>query len=497
LYINLNKINTNTGDIMSIWNKKEMKRKIQDLNKDIETDILIIGAGITGMTTAYFLKDKNICVVDANRIGHGVTLNTTAKINYFQERVYTKIKNIRDKKSAVEYLKSQRDAIKYIKDIIESNNIDCDLRQVESYVFANKESEVDPLNKEVEFLKENKIDVQEKKLPSKIKAYKSYCVSDTYIFNPIKYLNGIYKILKEKNIDIYENSKILKIERRYDYYICHGEKYKIKAKKVVLACHYPYFILPFLLPIRSHIEKSYMVISKVEKDGEYTCISSSSPTYSCRFYQDGENIYQISLAESHNTSIKQNDLYHFKRVKEIFKLLDKDIVMTYSNVDIITPDHMPYIGRLKDNIYIACGYNTWGMTNGVLAGRIISDMILNKENKYVETFNPNRVNLSNLIALPSIILSQTKSFFGPKLNKNKSWYSDRVTFITKNGKSLAIYKDENGFKHIIHNKCPHFGCSLIFNEEEKTWDCPCHSSRFDIDGKCIKGPSNYDISYKE
>ena len=477
---------------MSIWNKKEIKRDIQELNKDMETDILIIGAGITGMTTDYYLKDKNICVVDANKMGHGITLNTTAKINYFQERVYTKIKNIRDEKSAVKYLKSQLESIKNIKEIIETNNIDCDFKRVDSYVFANKESEVEPLKKEIEFLKENSIDVKEKKLPSKITQYSSYYVNDTYIFNPIKYLKYLYKILKNKNINIYENSKILKIEKKDDYYVCYSDKYKIKTKNIVLACHYPYFILPFLLPI-----KSYMVISKVKKDGEFTCISSSSPTYSCRFYKDGEDIYQISLAESHNTSVKQNDLYHFKRVKEIFKLKESDIVMTYSNVDIITPDHMPYIGVLKDNIYIAVGYNTWGMTNGVLASSIISDMILNKKNEYVDIFNPNRINLSNLIALPSIIFSQTKSFLGPKLNKNKTWYSDRITFITKNGKSLAIYKDESGFKHIIHNKCPHLGCSLIFNEAEKTWDCPCHSSRFDIDGKCIKGPSNYDISYKE
>ena len=482
---------------MSIWNKKKIIRKKEELNKNIKTDILIIGTGITGMTTAYFLKDKKVCVVDANEIGYGVTLNSTAKINYFQERIYTKIKNITNKDNAVKYLKSQRYAIEKIKNIIEKEKIECDFKKVESYVFANTISEIEPLNKEVEFLRENGIDVKEKKLPNKITSYKSYSVDDTYIFNPIKYLNGIYKILKEKNIEIYEKTKIIKIEKDKDCYICYSEKYKIETKKVVIATHYPYFIFPFILPLKSHIEKSYIVVSKVKEDGNYTCISSSNPTYSCRFYQEGENIYQISLAESHNTSVKQNDSYHFKRVKELFKLKEKDIVMTYSNIDIITPDHMPYIGKLKDNMYIGTGYNTWGMTNGVLAASIISDTILNIKNKYINTFNPNRINLSNLITLPSIIFGQTKSFLGPKLIKNKSWYSNKIKFINKNGKSLAIYKDENGFNHIIHNKCPHFGCSLIFNEEEKTWDCPCHSSRFDIDGKCIKGPSNYDISYKE
>lgn len=482
---------------MSIWNKRKIVRKKEVLNKNIKTDILIIGAGITGMTTAYFLKDKNICVVDANEIGYGVTLNSTAKINYFQERIYTKIKNITNKDNAVKYLKSQRYAIEKIKNIIEKEKIECDFKKVESYVFANAISEIEPLNKEVEFLRENGIDVKEKKLPNMITSHKSYSVDDTYIFNPIKYLNGIYNILKENNINIYEKTKIIKIEACEDCYICHGQKYNIQTKKVVIATHYPYFILPFILPLKSHIEKSYIVVSKVKEDGNYTCISSGYPTYSCRFYQDDNNIYQISLAESHNTSVKQNDSYHFKRVKEIFKLKETDIVMSYSNVDIITSDHMPYIGELKNNMYIGTGYNTWGMTNGILAASIISDTILNIKNEYINTFNPNRINLSNLITLPSILIGQTKSFLGPKLIKNKSWYSERIKFINKNGKSLAIYKDDNGFNHIIHNKCPHFGCSLIFNEEEKTWDCPCHSSRFDIDGKCIKGPSNYDITYNE
>ncbi len=483
---------------MSIWNKKEIVTENEYLKEDINVDVIIIGAGITGMTTAYYLKDyKSICVVDSGNIGHGVTLNTTAKINYFQERVYTKIANITSENKAVEYLNSQRYAIENLKNIIETEKIDCDFKQVPSFVFANTKSEVEPLKKEIEFLRKNNIDVIEKDLPSKITSYKSYCVSDTYTFNPIKYLQGIYNILKEKNIYLYENTRIFKVEKSDDEYICYSSKYHINAKKVVFACQYPFFISPFLLPLKSYIEKSYIIVSKVKKNGGFTCISSSSPTYSCRFYEDEGKIYQISLAESHNTAFKQNDSYHFKRVKEIFKLHDEDIIMSYSNTDIITTDHMPYIGKLKENMYIGSGYNTWGMTNGILASKVISDMILNKDNEYKDSFIPNRINLSNFIKLPLIVFSEAKSYIGPKIEKNKYWYSDNLKFIKKGGKSLAVYRDEKGTEHIVYNKCPHFGCSLLFNEKEKTWDCPCHSSRFDIDGRCIKGPSNYDISYKK
>ena len=480
---------------MSIWNY-EKKRKIKKLEKDIETNILIIGAGMTGLTTAYYLQNENICVVDANLIGHGVTLNSTAKINYFQERIYTKIKNIRNSQISKKYLESQKYAIYHLKKIIEDENIKCELEKAKSYVFANKKSEIKKLNKEIEFLKNNGVIVEEDKIPYDLPNYKSYSVNDTYTFNPIKYLEGIYQILSKKNINIYENTKILKIKKNKDYYICYGENFKIKTKTIVLASHYPFFTFPFLLPFKSYIEKSYIIVSKVKEIKNITFISSSSPTYSCRFYKDKNNLYQISLAHSQKTSGYQNDAYHFKKVKEIFILKEKNIVMSYSNMDIITPDYMPFIGKLKDNFYIGVGYNTWGITNSVLAAKIISDSILKHKNEFNNLFNPNRFNKSNIIKLPMIITSQTKSFLKTKINKNKSWYSKNVTFSKEKGKNIATYIDESGHKHTVYNKCPHLGCSLIFNETEKTWDCPCHSSRFDIDGKCIKGPSNYDITYK-
>ena len=486
---------TNNGDFMSIWTLNEKKRKTNILNKDIFVDTLIVGGGITGMTTAYFLRNNDVCLVDANRIGHGVTMNSTAKINYFQERIYTDIVSSSNYDNAVKYLHSQKEAINLIKNIIENENILCDFEQVPSYVFANSKEEVSKLDDEISFLIENGCDVKEKSPPIDCDSYKSYCVNDTYIFNPIKYLNGLYEILKDK-ISIYEDTVIRKIEKVNDNYVCYSKNNKIVCNKVILACHYPFFLVPMMMPFRCSLEKSYIVISKVKKDKKFTCISSNNPTFSCRYYNDGENIYQISLSKSHDLSHSYNDEYYFDRVKDIFKLSDKDIILKYSNIDIMTPDHMPYIGKLDDNLYIGVGYNTWGMTNGVLAAKIVSDLVLGVDNLYVNVFNPKRIGMQNIIKLPVYIFNNTKSFIGTKVNKNRKWYSNKVKFIKRDGVSLGVYTDEDG-EHIVYNKCPHLGCSLIFNEVEKTWDCPCHSSRFDLDGHCIKGPSTYDISYKE
>ncbi len=479
---------------MSIWSIDEKELLTKRLSQNLKVDTLIIGGGLTGLTTGYYLRKNDICIVDAGKIAHGVTLNTTAKINYFQERIYTKIEKARGREYAITYLSSQRYAITKLKEIIEKEKIKCDFKKVPSYVFANTEKEIACLEREIGFLRSQGIEVISKKLPDKITAYTSYCVEDTYTFNPVKYLEGIFNILKKNDIPIYENTRIYRIDKDKEGYICKSTSRTIRAKRVIFAGHYPYFTLPFILPLKSTIEKSYIIISKVSKDGNYTCINSNRPTYSCRFYDDGKDLYQISLGESHDIAFSQNDQYHFSRVKQTFGLQEENIILKYSNTDIMTPDHMPYIGDIQDNLYLACGYNTWGMTNSILAASIIADTILENPNQFAKSFSPNRFTLAHMFKLPYILFCQTKSFLGAKINKNKSWYNDKIRFYKEGKNTFATYTDENGKDHTVKNKCPHLGCSLIFNEQEKTWDCPCHSSRFNIDGKCIKGPSNYDIS---
>jgi len=473
---------------MSIWDFFEHEKNV--LTNDIEVEILIIGAGMTGLNTAYFLQDEDICVVDARTIGSGVTKKTTAKITYLQENIYSKIKTLRGLDASLNYLSSQIDAVKEYKKIIESENIDCDFVSTPSFIFASSKKQIKTLDKEYNFLKNEGINIYEANLPINKKVYKSYKVDDTYTFNPLKYLKGIYKILKTKNIKIYENTNIIKVKKEKDKYICFTEENNvIKCNKIIFASGYPYFIKPMYLPLKTCIEKSYILISKVNNYKNFSCINVGKPVYSCRYYKRGEDIYQISLGYSHNISIKQNDKKCFKKVQKEFDLKDKDIIMKYSNTDIMTPDNIPYIGEIKENMFIGCGYNTWGMTNSLLSGKILSDLIKRKSNKYKELFNPKRFNLANIVKLPLTLLSNGYSYITSKLIKNKYWYNKNI----KCKNNIGIVIDEEGIEHKIINKCPHMGCGLIYNEEENTWDCPCHSSKFDIDGKCLKGPSKKDL----
>ncbi len=482
---------------MSIWLDTVEKEEYESLKKDIDVDVLIIGGGITGLSTLYNLRNSNlnICLVEQDLIGRGVSGKTTAKINYLQELIYSDLEKKYSYDVSKLYLESQLDAIKKIKEVIKREKINCDLKEVDSYVFTNNLNEVKMVKHEKELLEKFNIKVHESnQLPLNINCLYAISVSNTYTFHPLKFLKSLKKICLEKNKKIYERTKIIKIEKMNDGYVCKTFKNTIKTKKIILACHEPFFLIPFLSPLKFEREKSFITASK-SKYNNITLITSKNPCTSVRYYKD----YIIFLSNSSNICNNLDEKSNFERVIKKCEKLNLKPEYIWKNDDLLTTTKLPYVGQIEknnDSLLIGTGYNTWGMTNGFLAGIILSDLVEGRENKYEKLFSPlNANNFSNINNLIKNVYSNTKSYLESKILKNKKWYNKNIIFKNENGKNIAIYKKDNE-EYIVYNKCPHLGCSLIFNEVEETWDCPCHASRFSKEGKCIKGPSNYDISYK-
>lgn len=467
----------------SIWKDGVNLNDYSKLEKDINVDVLIIGGGMTGVSTMYHLRESGfrVALVEQNKIGMGVTANTTGKITYLQDKLYNELLKNFDFDTASLYLKSQIEARDLILSIIENNNIDCDLEEAKSYVYTNNENEIDKVKELKEFLEKNNIKVFHDDVKYVDSKY-MIGVPNTYLFHPLKFIKGVLD--KVNCNDIYENTSIKKIENVKNKYVCYTDKNRITATWVVIASHYPYFNLPFLFPIKGSLEKSYVSASKKKIDN-VSLISYYKPIVSIRKYKD----YMIYLELTDNLVNNIEDGNNHELLEEKLKKYNVSPEYMWSNIDIMTNDSLPYVGEINNNMYLGTGYNTWGMTNGVLAGKIISDLILDKDNKYVELFNPKRVNLKmfgkGVIDGYYSAVGYVKGYFTE---------DDNVRYDNIDGKEIAIYKDDEGIEHKVYTKCPHMGCSLLFNQKELTWDCPCHASRFDIDGKCISGPSNYDIS---
>lgn len=483
----------------SIWHIENRPFETQLLNNDINTDILIIGGGITGISTAFYLKDKNldITLIEANKIGSGATLNTTGKITFLQGLIYHKLEKIFDYETSLKYLQSQLDAINLIENNIKKYNIDCDYKQNSSFVYTNNDSEIKEFLKEQKFLDKTNLAYKIiNKLPNNIECKYGIKVDNTAVFHPIKYLYSLTKELIKNNIKIYENTSALKIEKKEQNYLIYTENATIKANKIVVATHYPFFITPGLIPFKTHLEKEYVLASKIDKIYPFNSITNTNPIISTRYHQDNNNYIIFASIESKLSKNLNNEANFKNLIKKFESNFNNKITNVWFTYDLITNDKLPIIGEIKDNFYIATGFNKWGMTNGTLSGKIISDLILKQENQYQELFSPQR----------EITIEQIKNFFidgiltasafiNNKINKNKDFY-ENVKFEKRHGIECAIYIDENKNEHIVKNKCPHMGCSLIFNNEEKTWDCPCHGSRYDIDGNVIKGPSNKNITHE-
>lgn len=461
----------------SIWEDYSNNKSIntKTFNK-INTDILIIGGGITGINTAYFLKDSNkkVTIIDKSIIGMGVTSKTTAKINYLQKDIYHKLKSIHGTKKAKLYLDSQKEAINLITKIIKDNNINCDLEKVPSIIFTN--NNLKKLDKEKKLLKSWNIDIKEYS-DSNIK--NGLLVENTYVFNPLKYINSLKNIINDK-VDIYEDTIALSIEKKDDLYITTTNKGKIISKYVVVACHYPFFVIPYFFPLRTHIEREYVNAGR-EKNRKVTAINIDKALHSIRYYKD----YLIYTSNSQKLTSKidyQNN--YQKSTKDYTKHFTKKPLYTWMNQDIMSNDKLPLIGKIKDNLYISTAYNAWGMTNSTLGAKLISDLILEKDNIYKDLFNPNRINIYLILNSIITVLRYLKVYIEALFHKSNPYY------IKIKGIIYGIYKDNKGIKHKVKLLCPHMKCSLVFNKEEETWDCPCHGSRFDLDGNLIEGPAN-------
>lgn len=485
-------------DNRSIWEnikEKEKTKKIEE-NKNIDTDILIIGGGIAGMSTAYFLMNSNkkIILIDKGSIGMGITCKTTAKLNYLQGIIYQQLEKSFNKKVSKLYWDSQMEAIELIKKIIEKERINCDLEKCNSFIFTKEDKGIEKIKKEKEILESFGVKCKEvSSLPIHFPIKYGIAVPETYTFHPLKYIEGLKKIVKKK-INIYENTIALEITKEQNTWITKTNLGTITSKYVVVACHYPFFLFPGLIPIKTYIKREYVNASKFDLSGSpFTAISIDSTLHSIRFYQN----YIIYGSNQHRLTNKIRYQDNYEKSKYDFKrLLSRKPEYTWMNQDIMSNDNLPIIGimdKKKPNLLIATAFGSWGMTNGTIAGKVLSDIILEKSNKYIALFQPQRINATNIIQSIIGALHYSKVYAQTTIKKNPIFENNQVYIIKINGKYYGVYYDEQGEKHIVDHKCPHMKCNLVFNNQEKTWDCPCHGSRFDIDGNVIEGPSNHSI----
>lgn len=470
----------------SVWNESCKLKKRGTLKKDIKTDILIIGAGIAGLLTAHMLKKsgRNVILIDGDEIASGNTKNTTAKITSQHDLIYNKLILEFGEEKARQYAKANELAIEKYKEIIKERKIDCDFEDKAAYIYSL--NEIGILKEEVEAAKKVGIDaefVEKADLPFEIKGAVKF--NNQGQFNPLKFLKNI-----SEDLIIYENTRALEVKDN----LVVTNRGDITANSIVIATHYPIINMPGYYFMKMHQERSYVIALENVNDIDGMYIDVDKEGYSFRTYKNLLLLGGIKQRTGENE--KGGSYDELRRVaKELYPKSRERY--HWSAQDCMTIDGIPYIGKYSDetpNIYVATGFNKWGMTSSMVAAMIISDMILEKENDFSEIFSPKRFDLSLSINNIAKDISETaKNFIAQKIyipsSKIEHIKNGHAGIIEYNGEKVGVYKDNEGKEFFVSTKCSHLGCQLHWNADELTWDCPCHGSRFDYKGRLIGGPA--------
>ncbi len=461
------------------------------LDRNLEVEVAVVGGGMAGLCTAFLLQESGheVVVIEADRVGMGVSLNTTAKITSQHNVFYHKLIMNFGHKKALEYAKTNEAAIGMYRKIITKLGIDCDFTEDVAYVYST--SKIDTIKEEVEAAKQLGIEATfetETSLPFKIEG--AVCFKNQAHFHPVKFMREI-----AKRLTIYEESRVTKLVSDDTLYVdVKGKEYQVKAKKIVIATHYPFINMPSYFFARMHQERSYVIALKAPQMLDYGMyIGEDSSGYSFRKQGD----YILLGGESHRTGT-QLEKEHFSKLIQAANnwYPNAPIEYQWATQDCVTIDEIPYIGPVKEdsNVYVATGFKKWGMTSSMVAAMLIRQDIEKGYDFANSVYSPQRFKLqaSKKNLIDDLTTSVTR-YTLQKIMIPKDTFEDIQNghggIVRYHGHKIGVYKDEEGNIYGVSVKCPHLGCLLAWNQEEKTWDCPCHGSRFDYKGQLINNPA--------
>lgn len=414
------------------------------LSGEIHTDVCVIGGGMAGVLCAARLTECGInnILVEAKQIGEGITKGTTAVLTAQHDLLYSELAKKYDTERAAQYLHANLEAVRLFKKIAEK--IDCDLETCPSVMYSLTGD--DNLKEEAEFVNRlgfPAVYTTHPQLP--FVAYDAVVYPDMAQFHPLKFINEV-----AKRLNIYTETFVKKLDGTTAF----TDNGKIVAKKVIVATHFPFVNEHGMYFMKEYQKRSYIIAYKNAPKLNCTADNAGNGFY-FRNYKDllliGGGDHRTGKKGGGYRVIEEFVRRHFPGAKEAYR---------WSNQDCMTLDSIPYIGRYSSstpNVYVATGFNHWGMTTSMAAAHILCDMIQGKKNPYADVFSTDR------------------SAMHPQLFANL-------------GTTVA------NFVYPTTKRCSHLGCALRYNEAENSWDCPCHGSRFDKDGSLIDSPAMRDAN---
>lgn len=469
-----------------------------------EVDVAVIGAGITGLTAGYLLarSGRSVAVLDAGRIASGVSGHTTAKVSAQHALIYDELRRV-SPQTAASYGAAQVAALEWISSESTAIGVDCEFSRRDSFVYSTKERQRTKLRQEAEAAQEAGLPasyVEDAELP--VAAAGAVRFTNQAQFHPRKWLLALADEIESLGSQVHEGTRAVSLSER-SVPVVHTDHGDVRARDVVVATHYPVFDRGGFFA-RLEPTRELAVSGLVPAEAAPRSMSLDADTkYSVRTTPDGgpSQTRLIVLGEAYRTGQRVDVQARYEQLAEWSNQIlgMREVTHRWSAHDLSTPDKLPYVGRYHPaarHLWVATGFAAWGMTNGTAAGHLLHDLILGAADPAQrELFDPNRVNVRSVSTLVHANTVVAAHFGGDRLRAalNRSTIEklqpDEAT-VTRVGTALvAAYCDPAGELHAVSARCTHLGCAVNFNNAEKSWDCPCHASRFALDGSVLHGPA--------
>lgn len=472
---------------------------------DVDVDVAVVGGGIAGICTAWELSraGRSVAVIEADRIVAGVTGYTTAKLTAQHALIYAKLRSSFDAGTARRYAQSQMDAVEHVARIVAELGIDCDLERSPAYTYTTSQDEVEQIRQEVDAAQQAGLPatmVTDTGLPYPVAA--AIRVDQQAQFHPRRYLLAIADDLTSRGGQIFERTRVVGLDEGEPCTLRTESGATVTARDVVVATHYPVFDRALLFP-RLAPRRELVVAAAIDADqdpaGMYITHEERTRSVRTAPYQDGRRLLIVTGEVHKPGTAETTELYERLAGWTMDRFKVDNIAYHWAAQDNDTTDRIPYIGRMHPgakHAYVATGFGGWGMSNGVLAGRLIAALMSGDEPEWASIYDPRR--LHPMVEAGPFLkanLAVARHFVGDRVRPRTHADSpDDVApgtgaVVRHRGQRCAIYRDDSGQLHSVSAVCTHLGCIVAFNDAERTWDCPCHGSRFTPDGAVVNGPA--------
>lgn len=467
----------------SIWIRTSESAPKPPLYGDIQTEIAVVGGGMAGILTALLLHErgKRVAVLEAERVGGGQTANTTAKITAQHGVLYADLIARFGQKQAKMYATANQRAVDTYRRIVEQYHIDCAFQATDAVVYTHAHEDVLRREAEAAYALGLPASFTTKLEGFPLRISGAVRFSGQAQFHPLRFLDSLAELLT-----VYERTPVERIEG-HTLFTPRG---RVKADTVILTAHYPFVNFPGLMFARMHQERAYVLALENAPLPPGMYYGYEPYTYSMRSYGALTLLGGCTHRSGEN---RQGGRYEQLRSAARVLFPESREVCCWSAQDCMTASGMPYIGKLAEGMYVATGFGKWGMTSSMAAAEILTGLLCDGAHPDAEIFDPRSLKRQQPMKIASegahAVRGLTRHVLHGALPLPIELPVGHGAPAEVDGKMMGVYRAAPQEYYAVELRCPHLGCRLEWNPDEKTWDCPCHGSRFDVTGKRLTEPA--------